>query len=78
MSLVRSEFTFHKLNEDGQARARHIANIFTVLVTDLENICADATGAIGGREFSIVKTKLEEACFFAKKTMATHTHNQEL
>lgn len=64
-------FAFHKLNEDGQARAVVIAERFDTLLNDLKRICPDS------REFSICKTKLEEACFFAKKSMAMKPENLE-
>jgi hypothetical protein len=43
-----------------------------VFLNNLEAI----TGA-GGREMAIVRTKLEEAAFFAKRAMATQAENQE-
>lgn len=64
-------FQFHKLNEDGIAKAKSIQETFEATVEELENVCKDSP-----REFAIVKTKLEEACFFAKKAMAIQEKNQ--
>lgn len=61
-------FKFHKLNDGGQQKAIAIAEAFNALKTSL-NLAP-------GRESSIVFTKLEEACFFAKKAMATQPENQ--
>lgn len=66
---MNSEFTFHLLNDTGKTKAMKIATSFNTLLEDLKETCAP------GREFSIVKTKLEEACFFAKKSMAGHADN---
>ena len=68
--LVNPLFSFHKLNEDGIQRAVAIAKAFDELLKTLNEICPD------GREFSIVKTKLEEASFFAKKSIANVPENQ--
>lgn len=68
---MRAEFKFHKLNKDGQEVAIKMAQCFDELLTDLEEVCQS------GRELSIAKTKLEEACFFAKKAMAINPHYQE-
>lgn len=64
-------FEFHKLNEQGQTNAIDIANAFNDLLETLKEFCPN-----NSREFSIVKTKLEEACFFAKKAMAMQPNNQ--
>lgn len=64
-------FASHRLNEAGFAKAKVIADSFDLLLVALSGLCAP------GRELSIVKTKLEEACFFAKKAMASHPGNQE-
>jgi hypothetical protein len=64
-------FQVHMLNEQGKNSAKAIANAFDGLLTFLEGECG------AGRELSIVKTKLEEACFFAKKAMANKSENQE-
>lgn len=54
-----------------------IANSFDDLLEELNGLCnsADSTGST--REMSIVATKLEEACFFAKKAMANNVENQD-
>ncbi|MEE9510329.1 MAG: hypothetical protein V3V81_07535 [Candidatus Bathyarchaeia archaeon] len=62
---MNKEFDVHILTEDGIGKAKEIATIFNNTLNLLKIVCPD------GREFSIVKTKLEEACFFAKKAMAS-------
>jgi len=66
-----SLFEVHRLNEAGMAKATAIAQCFDGLLIQLKQLCVD------GREFSIVKTKLEEAAFFAKKAMAKSPENQQ-
>lgn len=61
-------FKFHKLNDDGKTTA--VALAFNNLLAELKAVCPE------GRELSIVKTKLEEACFFAKKSIAVDPKNQ--
>lgn len=63
-------FEVHMLNDDGKFKAQRIAQRFDELLEGLKGYCPE------GREFSIVKTKLEEACFFAKKSMAAQSENQ--
>lgn len=71
---MNKEFKVHMLNEQGKVKAKEIAEIFDKCLNDLENVCfgaKDATNILTPtRYFSLVKTKLEEACFFAKKEMA--------
>ena len=66
-----SEFAVHMLNEQGKTKARQIQGAFDSLLNQLKEICDD------GRNLALTKTKLEEACFFAKKSMATNLSNQE-
>jgi hypothetical protein len=70
---MKSEFAVHKLNEDGIAKANIMGWKFSELLYWLEgsDVC------IEGRELSLAKTKLEEACFYAKKAMATNLVNQK-
>lgn len=72
METRNAEFAVHKLNEAGVAKANEIREIFDSTLNQLKPLC------MNGREFSIVKTKLEEACFFAKKSMAINLENQQL
>lgn len=65
-------FKFHKLNHEGIEKANRIQRGFTEFLKDIEEIVP------AGRELAIVRTKLEEACFFAKKGMAVMPENQEL
>jgi hypothetical protein len=63
-------FQVHRLNGGGQAKAAFVANAFNDLLSNI------STHVSPGREFAIVKTKLEEACFFAKKAIANDPSNQ--
>jgi hypothetical protein len=72
---MNKEFEVHILNEVGIAKARAIATAFDDLLENLKNICGFPL-VVNGREMSIVRTKLEEASFFAKKTMAEVPENQ--
>ena len=65
-------FEVHTLNTSGRSKAQAIATAFDDLLENLELWCNP-----NGREFSLVRTKLEEACFFAKKSMAMIEDNQE-
>ncbi len=72
MGPVRDEFSVHMLNEQGKVLAARIAMIFTDCLNDLE-------GTVGkdGREMAIVRTKLQEAAFFAKRAMAVNPEHQQ-
>ena len=61
---MNNEFEVHILTDNGISKAKEIAVVFDEALNFLKIICPE------GREFAIVKTKLEEACFFAKKSMA--------
>jgi len=61
---MHKEFAVHRLTEEGVEKARKIAEAFDELLTRLDALCP------AGRELAIVRTKLEEASFFAKKAMA--------
>ncbi|HTP25005.1 MAG TPA: hypothetical protein VMK12_05015 [Anaeromyxobacteraceae bacterium] len=64
-------FQFHKLTIEGQEKVTLIAGLFDHLLDVL--IRADVRGkplVPEGRHRSVMITKLEEACFFAKKGMA--------
>lgn len=61
---MNKEFQVHMLTEDGKSKAQAIASAFDECLEKLKGLCPE------GRELSIVKTKLEEASFFAKKAMA--------
>lgn len=70
---IRDEFTVHLLNEQGIAKATDLAYEFTKFLNFLEDhICGR-----DGREMSIVRTKMQEACFFAKRAMAQRPENQK-
>lgn len=67
-------FAVHMLNDAGKQKASKIAAAFDGLWTDLQEL----TGVdMPTREMSLVRTKLEEACFFAKKAMANQEENQQ-
>lgn len=64
-------FKTHLLNNLGQDKAKQIAVKFDGLLEELTAMCP------AGRELSLVQTKLEEACFFAKKSIARQSENQQ-
>lgn len=66
-----SIFEVHMLNEKGKEDANEIANAFDQLLNRLNKVMYP------GRETAIVRTKLEEACFYAKKSMANIPGNQQ-
>lgn len=74
--ISNPEFKVHVLNEQGIYKAKSIAIAFDNLLDFLMNEITPP-GTSFCREMAIVKTKLEEACFFAKKAMATKTDNQK-
>lgn len=67
----RPEFRVHLLNPSGIQKAREIAQAFSACLDKCEEL------GVTGRELALVKTKLEEASFFAKKGMASLPENQE-
>lgn len=72
--IYRNEqFGVHKLSQVGFVKSEKIRYSFDVLLNELSEILGDCKGE---REFNIVKTKLEEACFFSKKSMAINLNNQ--
>lgn len=68
-------FETHMLNDEGKGRAVGISGHFFVLLCSIKAQVGDDAAA--SREFSICKTKLEEACFYAKKAMASQLQNQQ-
>lgn len=68
---MRNEFKVHMLNESGKKKAGEIAEGFSLLLDGLEKL------GVNGRELALVKTKCEEACFFAKRSIASQPENQE-
>ncbi len=67
---MNKEFQVHMLNEQGKSNATKIAEAFDELLLKLTAISPQPS-----REMSICRTKLEEACFFAKKAMASQPEN---
>jgi len=69
----RAEFGVHILNTEGISKARNMATQFSDLLDWLEQpgMC------VMSPELTIAKRKLEEACFYAKKAMATNLVNQQ-
>lgn len=75
---MNKEFAVHMLNDDGKAKAAKIADAFDTLLNTLTGVDAATSDQVlcpPGRELALVKTKLEEACFFAKKAMASGPGN---
>lgn len=67
---MNPEFEVHLLNKEGIAKAQKIASIFDSALNSLLEVIPPR------RYLSIVRTKLEEAAFFAKKGLAIDRDNQ--
>lgn len=67
---MHAAFKTHLLNDEGKVLARKIADLFDDALESAKALGVD------GRELSLVTTKLEEACFFAKKSIAIKPENQ--
>jgi len=65
------EFEVHRLNQRGLENADSIATWFDTVLEEIKGIVPE------GRQLSLVKTHLEQACFYAKKGMAQQSANQE-
>jgi hypothetical protein len=67
--IIDPLFSSVHLNDKGTDRAREISIAFSKLLYYLEDTLPK------GREFAIVRTKLEEASFYAKKSLSTAMEN---
>lgn len=70
-SAPRTEFTVHRLSVAGMEKAEAIREVFDEALDQLEDICGK-----DGRDMAICRTKLQEACFWAKRAMAQKGDNQ--
>lgn len=72
-------FEVHKLNAQGMARAKQLQKLFEQFLLDVEQtIDTDPYQASkNGRELALVRTKLQEASFFAKRAMSLLPGNTE-
>lgn len=65
------EFEVHMLNDHGKEQVIELSTAFDTLLGTLLSL----VGPNPSREMSICRTKLEEACFFAKKALAQRPEN---
>jgi hypothetical protein len=68
--MIDPLFSSTALNVNGILKAEDISRNFTKLLQFLEEVCPK------GREFAIARTKLEEASFYAKKSLVTEASNR--
>lgn len=83
--MIDELFQFHKLNKEGQDKAVEIAQIFTEFLHKVTEVIERPgtsgsillpQSAMNHRYISAMRSKLEEACFLAKKAMAVLPENQ--
>lgn len=74
-------FGSRQLNINGKIKAKNMEENFRAFHDELHYTIFNGRIAEKpgweGREWAIVRTKLEEASFYAKKALATQTENQE-
>lgn len=73
---MRNEFQVHVLNDIGIDRAKGVGELFSEFLDKLESFIPQ-TPSQNGREMALVKTKLQEASFFAKRAIAVLPENQK-
>lgn len=61
---MNAAFETYKLSDEAMSRAKELADAFDLFLYQISRFVP------AGRELAIITTKLEEACFFAKKGMA--------
>lgn len=66
---MNKEFEFIKLKNEAIRECNEVATLFSIFWDNLQTMCPP------GRELSLVKTKLQEACFFAKKSISLEPSN---
>lgn len=69
---MNKEFTSYPLSADGFGKVTQTRIAFDTLLEALKTLCPES------REFSLVKTKLEEASFFAVKAISADSANQKV
>jgi hypothetical protein len=67
---TRSEFSVHRLNDEGLAKADTIAAGYSAFLDLLEQTVGPTVTSEAGRCMAIVRTKLQEANFFTKRAVA--------
>jgi hypothetical protein len=72
--MIHDLFKVHRLNEAGLSAAMQLADDFSQFLLKVEWLCG---GQGNQREMAIVRTKLQEACFFAKRALALNPALQE-
>lgn len=79
-------FGFYKLNEAGMARTQLLSKHFEELLekcartifneSEAMEVLSGASPRQAARQWALLKTKLEEACFYSKKTSSMQQENQ--
>jgi len=72
MTIKNKEFRVNEINQAGLIKCKAIAQLYDDLLNELL-LCGIFTDK---RLEAIVRTKLEEACFFTKKACATNLTHQ--
>ena len=72
---MREEFQVHILNDAGIDKAKCLGEAFSEFLYKLAGLIAPSQE--NGREMALVKTKLQEASFCAKRAIAVLPENQK-